>query len=82
MYVLTVYAVSTGANGGPVYIKNNDDILCQANATQGEQADTGACTAKLQLTVGHSVRVTGDSSNPATIHDVFSGFVGHYVGST
>ena len=82
MYVLTVYAVTTTANGGSMFIKNNDDILCQAHITTGASWDTGTCTAIVQLAVGDSVRVTGDSSNPAAIFGTMSGFVGHYIGST
>ena len=72
-YILTVYAVTTATNSGPMYIKRNDDILCQARITYYGQADTGTCTAIVEL------RVTGDSSNPATISGSESGFVGHYV---
>ena len=82
VYVLTVYAVTTTANGGKMYIKNNDDILCQGHVTPGASWDTGTCTAIVQLTVGDSVRVTGDSSNLAEIFRTMSGFVGHYIGST
>ena len=78
-YILTVYAVTTATNSGPMYIKRNDDILCQARITYDRQADTGTCTAIVELKVDDSVRVTGDSSNPATISGSESGFVGHYV---
>ena len=82
VYVLTVYAAATNQANGPMYIKKNDDILCYAYITQGGQADTGTCTAIVQMTLGDSVRVTGDSSNPAIVSGSRSGFVGHYIGST
>ena len=81
VYVLTVYAVTTTADGGDMYIKNNDDILCQGQITQDGKYDTGTCTAIVELTTDDSVRVTGDSSNPAIINSSNSGFVGHYIGS-
>ena len=82
VYVLTVYAVTGRTYYTPMFIKNNDDILCQAQITWQGEVETGTCTAIVQLTVGDSVRVTGDSSNPAAISGANSGFVGHYVGST
>ena len=81
VYVLTVYAVTTRANSGPMYIKNNDDILCHAHITVDGEEDTGTCTTIVELTTGDSVRVTGDSSDSAAIQDDKSGFVGHYIGS-
>ena len=81
VYVLTVYAVTTTANAGPMYIKKNDDILCRAQITEGGAQDTGTCTAIVELTIDDSVRVTGDSSDPAEIQVDKSGFVGHYIGS-
>ena len=81
VYVLTVYAVTTGVNAGLVYIKNNDNILCQAHITQDNGQATGTCTAIVELTTDDSVRVTGGSSDPATIQVGKSGFVGHYIGS-
>ena len=81
VYLLTVYAVTIKANSGPMYIKNNDDILCRAQITEGGEFDTGTCTAIVELSLGDSVRVTGLSSDPAIIREGQSGFVGHYVGS-
>ena len=80
VYVLTVYAATTTANAGPMYIKNNDDILCQAQITQNGKSDTGTCTAIAELNTGDSVRVTGDRTDPAIINALNSGFVGHYIG--
>ena len=80
VYVLTVYAVTTGTHNGAMYIKRNDDVLCQANITQGGQSETGMCTATVELTTDDSVRVTGASNDPAKIKGNFSGFVGHYIG--
>ena len=81
VYVLTVYAVATNTQNGPMFIKKNDDILCQAWITQSGHDDTGMCTAIGELTIDDSVRVTGDSSDPAIIRFDTSGFVGHYIGS-
>ena len=81
VYVLTVYAATATTNSGPMYIKNNDDILCQTNITQDGKFDTGTCTAIVELTTDDSVRVTGATSDPAVIEGNHSGFVGHYIGS-
>ena len=81
VYVFTVYAVTNTVDAGPMFIKNNDDVLCRARITVNGQADTGTCTAIVELTVGDSVRVTGDSSDTAAIIEDQSGFVGHYIGS-
>ena len=81
VYVLTVYAVTTTEDAGPMYIKNNDDILCYAWITQSGHADTATCTAIAELTTDDSVRVTGDNSDTARISGQRSGFVGHYIGS-
>ena len=81
VYVLTVYAVTTGVTAGPMNIKINDDILCWARITANAQQDTGTCTAIVELTTGDSGRVTGDNSEPATIRADRSGFVGHHIGS-
>ena len=43
VYFLTVYATTNGQNG-PMYIKNNDDILCTTFITDGVQdQDMGIC---------------------------------------
>ena len=79
VYVMTVYSVSTQAESGPMYIKTNDDILCSANVTHGDNSDTATCTAIVQLAIGDSVRVTGESNNPGAIQAEFSGFTGHII---
>ena len=75
-----VYSVSTQAQSGPMYIKNNDDILCSANVTQGDNYNMVTCTAIVQLAIGNSVLVTGESDNPGAIQDL-SGFVGNIISS-
>ena len=80
VYVLTVYAVANKTDRGPMFIKNNDDVLCHAQITESSNQDTGTCTAIVELTIDDSVIVTGESSDPATIQANKSGFVGHYIG--
>ena len=80
VYVLTVYARSTSATNGPIYLRNNDDILCETWITEDQSVKaTGTCTAVAELIVGDSVRVTGDSDNPAAIHGGQSGFAGFII---
>ena len=62
-----------------MYIKNNDVVLCQAYIPQGGEGEMGTCTAIAQLVTGDSVRVTGDSGNPAQIQGSWSGFTGHII---
>ena len=45
-YLLTAYALSYGAENGLMYIKNNDNILCQA------------LCIPLQITVPHARRLS------------------------
>ena len=61
-----------------MYIRNNDDVLCQAYVTETDFA-VATCTAIAELTTADSVRVTGDSSNPADIRTSDAGFVGHII---
>ena len=42
-------------------------------------AETAMCSVIAELAVGDSVRVTGDSSNPARIGASYSGFNGHII---
>ena len=77
VYLLTVYGLVQGSNGGNVYIKRNDDSLCKGWLDEGNNADTSTCTAVAELTEGDSVRVTGDSADPSTLRgNSFSGFAG------
>ena len=79
VYQLTVYGLIADTDSGPIYIKRNDDVLCQGYL-RGEQYDTATCTAIVELTIDDSVRVTGNSDNPATLHgDGFSGFTGFLI---
>ena len=78
VYLLTVYAIATPDQDGPVIIKNNDVELCRTWVA-ATSIETGTCSAVAQLAVGDSVRVTGDSSFAATIEAVYSGFVGHII---
>ena len=89
IYLLSVYGTSgeEGAgDGGPLFIKKNDEILCIMWLTYGNNGgeeygtDTNGCTAVAELTPEDSVRVTGDSGNPAFIYaSRGAGFVGHMV---
>ena len=78
VYLLTVYAVSAQVSNGPMYIKNNDDVLCETQITESDFSGA-TCTAIVELSVGDSVRVTGDTSNPGVIIAGQSGFAGHII---
>ena len=77
VYAFTMYAIFAG-NQGPIFIKNNEDILCQAYV-DGTDNDTATCSAIAELTVGDSVRVTGENYDTARIRARDSGFTGHLV---
>ena len=79
VYLLTVYATCTDYQTGKMYIKNNDDILCEAWLQSEVFANTATCSAIAELAVGDSVRVTGDTSDPAEIRPSNSGFLGHII---
>ena len=64
-----------GAANGPMHIKNNDDVLC----TAWIDAYTATCSAVAQVAIGDSVRVTGDSTESASIFADYSGFAGHII---
>ena len=74
-----MYATSAGITNGPMFIKNNDDELCRAYVVSDGSVDTATCSAIAELSVGDSVRVTGDSSDPGVIQADGSGFVGHII---
>ena len=78
VYLLTVYAITDQVKNGPMYIRSNDDVLCQAHVTETDFS-AATCTAIAELTTADSVRVTGDSSNPADIRASDAGFVGHII---
>ena len=65
--------------------KKNDEVVCQASITAGNSgadnlgSDTGTCTGITELIPGDSVRVTGNSDDPASIFQDRSGFIGHLV---
>ena len=61
-----------------MYIRNNDDVLCRTWISSGAGI-TGTCTAVAELLVGDSVRVTGDSDDPAVIYSQQSGFAGFII---
>ena len=67
VYQLTLYGLVVGTDGGNVYIKWNDNVLCQGWLRNGESDDTSTCTAIAELTEGDSVRVTGNSGDPADL---------------
>ena len=80
VFLFTFYGVKLGTAEGPVYIKRNDDILCQGWLRNGASADTSTCTAIVELTEGDSVRVTGNSANSAVLRgDLWSGFTGFII---
>ena len=80
VYVLTIYASSTSTANGPMFLRNNDDILCQTWITETSNLQpTGTCTAVVELVVGDSVRVTGNSDDPAVINGGTSGFAGFII---
>ena len=78
VYIITAYAVTWGYDDGPMYIKNNGDVLCQAHVYPSEGI-AFSCSAIVQLVIGDSVRVTGDNANPGAIQAIWSGFVGHII---
>ena len=49
VYLLSVYAGRTDAEGGPMYMKNNDAMLCEAFITADSNAEIVTCTAIAQL---------------------------------
>ena len=78
VYLLTTYALSIGADGGDMYIKNNEDILCTAYIYPAPSY-IATCSTIVQLAAGDSVRVTGSSSDPASINAPYCGFAGHII---
>ena len=78
VYLFTIYAITGQVSNGPMYIKKDDDVLCQTYITESDFSG-GACTAIAELTVGDSVRVTGDTSDPGVIRSGDSGFAGHII---
>ena len=80
VYVLTIYGRTSSVTNGPMYLRNNDDILCSTWITEDyDLFTTGTCTAVVELVVGDSVRVTGSSENPAVIAGGDSGFTGFII---
>ena len=80
VYALTMYGGSTAEDGGPMYLRNNDNVLCRTWITGGGGLfTTGMCTAVAELVVGDSVRVTGGSGDPAIIAGEASGFAGFII---
>ena len=80
VYVLTVYALTESIENGPMFLRNNDDVLCQTWLPQDQDVlGTGTCTAVVELVVGDSVRVTGSSDIPAIISGGYSGFAGFII---
>ena len=80
VYQLTFYGLVAGTDGGHVFIKSNDDILCKAWLSGNDNADTATCTAIAKLTRDDSVRVTGKNDYPSTLTGgSFSGFNGFLI---
>ena len=79
VYQLTFYGLVATNDGGHVYIKQNDKILCRGYL-RPEQYDTATCTAIAELTESDSVRVTRDSDDPADLRGVTeTGFTGFLI---
>ena len=79
LYSFTFYGIVHGHNGGTVSIKSGNDIICKAWLQYQTWHATGTCTGIVKLTGGHSVRVTGVSSDTSTINLGYSGFTGHLL---
>ena len=77
-YILTVYATASSQNG-PMFIKKNDDVLCSTFISENNGYNSATCTTIAQLAIADSVRVTGDSADPALIQAEYSGFAGHII---
>ena len=84
LYLLSLYA-QTADNAGNVYIKKNDEVVCltyvtaENSGSDNQGFDTGTCTGITELIPADSVRVTGDSNDPARIESGRSGFIGHLI---
>ena len=78
VYLLTTQAITEGTLGGHMFIKKNDEILCQTYVYPAD-AYASSCSAVAQLAAGDSVRVTGNSDQPASIDAAYSGFAGHII---
>ena len=70
--------MTTQVANGPIYIRNNDTVLCEGWMAAAD-LETATCSAVAELAIGDSVRVTGDSSDPAIISTGRSGFAGHII---
>ena len=88
LYLLSVYGTSGTTTGhtGPVFIKKNEDIVYQMRITGGNSrdddvgTDTNSCIAVAEVTPSDSVRVTGNTDDPAFIYATHgAGFVGHLI---
>ena len=76
-YLLTVYTRNNGKNGY-IQIKSDDALLCRALVgDDGYGAKLISCTAVASLNTSNSVRVTGQTSDPADIEE--AGFAGHLI---
>ncbi len=75
-YLLTTYVWHNTDNNEELYLKRNDEVLCAGNLNDPAMA---TCTAVAELYIGDSVRVTGDSADPAVIQAFYSGFAGHII---
>ena len=80
VYQLTFNGLVATGDGGSVYIKQNDDNLCQGWFRNEVSVDTATCTAIAELIEGDSVRVTGHNDNPAGLRGgLQSGFAGFLI---
>ncbi len=76
-YLLTIHTRNNGENGY-IQIKSDDALLCEAFVTDTVNgANMASCTVVAPLSTSNSVRVTGETSNPADILE--AGFSGHLI---
>ena len=84
LYLVNVYA-QTASEAGQIFIRKNDDVICRGHITGGNSGsdqlglDMGGCTGITELIPGDSVRVTGNTDDPARIAAESSGFIGHLI---
>ena len=76
-YMLSMHVLARGTNNGPVRMKKNDDVICDLWIGQDGSWDIISCSTVIHLDLEDKVKVTGDTSNTATIIEgVRNGFSG------
>ena len=79
LYLLTLFARTTGPMWGPMYIMKNDGLLCYAELGDGATWNMDSCTAIAELTPEDTVRVTGHPDAPLTLQAWTTCFAGHLI---